>query len=107
MRSHCCQTRLESGQFSTIMSGLMASLLATIRQERDTARSMMVTLADGRDPEISFYLARHLWMLGARSEAIDMFKKYERAATGLLRHLPLVTTRRLRSCGRIRSLSRR
>jgi len=67
--------RLAAGQLSTMMAGLMSSLLATLDNRRDEARETMVHVPVEREPEVVFYLARHYSMIGDASETVRMLQR--------------------------------
>ena len=46
--------RLAAGQLSTMMAGLMSSLLATLDNRRDEARKTMTQVPVEREPEVVF-----------------------------------------------------
>jgi hypothetical protein len=67
--------RLSSSQLSPMMDGLMRSLLAVLEQRRDAALATMRAIECEREPEVVFYLARHLAMLGAAPDAVRMLQR--------------------------------
>jgi DNA-binding winged helix-turn-helix (wHTH) protein len=66
--------RLEKQQLSELMSGLMRSLLAVLEGRRSEAVGLIRNLQVAREPELVFYLARHLAMLRAGDECVAMLK---------------------------------
>jgi tetratricopeptide (TPR) repeat protein len=67
--------RLSGGQLSALMAGLMNSLVATLKGQRDQALALMTGLTVTREPEVLFYLARHYAMLDAVAESLDMLRR--------------------------------
>lgn len=67
--------RLAAGPLSPLMAGLMGSLLATLESRRDDAMAIMTGLEVEREPETTFYLARHFAMLDAASDSIRMLQR--------------------------------
>ena len=62
--------RTELSTLSTLMSGLMRSLLAVLEGRRHDAAEIMNGMRVEREPEVLFYLARHFAMLNAPAESI-------------------------------------
>jgi DNA-binding winged helix-turn-helix (wHTH) protein len=69
------KARLASGQFSPLMAGMMESLLATLENRRADAIRIMEANGVEREPEMTFYFARHHAMLGCRSETMGMLQR--------------------------------
>jgi len=67
--------RLSGGRLSTLMGGLMQSLVSTLEGQRDRALAQMNGLIVTREPEVLFYLARHCAMLGAGAESIERLRR--------------------------------
>jgi DNA-binding winged helix-turn-helix (wHTH) protein len=66
--------RLSAGHLSTLMAGLMNSMVATLTGQRDAALAAMRALTVTREPEVLFYLARHFAILDAHSECVAMLR---------------------------------
>ena len=66
--------RLAASQLSPLIAGLMRSLLMTLEQRRDEAMATMQALPIEREPEVIFYLARHLGLLNAPGECVRMLQ---------------------------------
>jgi len=67
--------RLAGKPLSRLMSGMMRSLLATLDDRRDEAVRLTATMAVEREPEILFYLARHLAMLDAEDDCLRLLAR--------------------------------
>jgi len=67
------QTQLAT--LSTLMSGLMRSLLAVLEGNRGDAEHIMMGMQVQREPEVVFYLARHFAMLNAPNESIALLQR--------------------------------
>jgi len=64
-----------NGPLSSLMSGLMGSLAATLAGRRDEAIAMMIGLAVAREPELLFYLSRHFALLDAADHSIRFLQR--------------------------------
>jgi hypothetical protein len=60
---------------SSLMSGLMGSLLAVLEGKRRDATAIMKGMQVEREPEVVFYLARHFAMLNAPAESIALLQR--------------------------------
>lgn len=67
--------RLAASQLSPLIAGLMRSLLETLDGRRDAAIATMTGLQIEREPEVVFYLARHLGMLDQPAECVGMLRR--------------------------------
>jgi len=67
--------RLEKQQLSDLMGGLMRSLLAVLEGRKSEALGFIKNLPVEREPELVFYLARHLAMLRAGDDCVAMLKQ--------------------------------
>lgn len=72
------EQRLASQHLSPLMSGLLASLLALLQDRRDDAISMIQGMQIEREPEVLFYVARHLAMVGDAAGAARMVERARR-----------------------------
>ena len=72
------KARLDPGDLSSLMTGLMGSLLAILEDRRDEAAAMMRNADVHREPEILFYFARHFAMLGDEAQTIHMVQRARR-----------------------------
>ena len=64
--------RTQPSSLSTLMSGLMRSLLAVLEGRRREAAEIMNGMKVERDPEVLFYLARHFAMLKTPDESVAL-----------------------------------
>jgi DNA-binding winged helix-turn-helix (wHTH) protein len=71
--------RLEQPALGQTMRTLMASLLAILDEQAESAAVQMQDIDGVRDPEVLFYLARHFAMLDAREEAVQMVRRARQA----------------------------
>jgi hypothetical protein len=67
--------RLEQQGLSDLMGGLMRSLLAVLEGRRVEALGIIRNLRVEREPELVFYLARHLAMLRADDDCVAMLRQ--------------------------------
>lgn len=67
--------RLSSDKLSSLMAGLMGSLLATLEGQCDRALTLMRGLVVTREPEVLFYLARHFAMIDSGAESVAMLRR--------------------------------
>lgn len=67
--------RLRNTKLSALMSGLMSSLLALLEGRRRDAKTMMKGMQVEQEPEVVFYLARHLAMLNDAPECIALLQR--------------------------------
>ncbi len=67
--------RLREGRLSPTMLGLMSSLLAVLEGRRARAMAVIQGLRLEREPEGTFYLARHLAMLEAVPESLRTLQR--------------------------------
>ena len=67
--------RLSTRDLSTLMAGLMHSMVAALTGHRDDALTAMKELTVAREPEVIFYLARHFAMLDAGPECVAMLRR--------------------------------
>ena len=67
--------RLEAPQLSPLMSGLMRSLLALVENRNRDAAAIIDATEVAHEPEIMFYLARHLARAGEAAGAIRLLRR--------------------------------
>ena len=67
--------RLAPGDLSSLMTGLMGSLVAILEDRRDDAAAIMREAHVHREPETLFYFARHFAMIGDQAETIRMVER--------------------------------
>jgi hypothetical protein len=72
------KARLAPGDLSSLMTGLMGSLLAILEDRKDEAAAIMRSAGVQREAETLFYLARHFAMLGDRQETVRMLGRARR-----------------------------
>jgi DNA-binding winged helix-turn-helix (wHTH) protein len=72
------KARLAPGDLSSLMMGLMGSLLAILEDRRDEAGAIMREADVHREPETLFYFARHFAMLGDQAETIRIVQRARR-----------------------------
>ena len=93
------KARLEPGGLSVLISGLLASLLATLEGRYADAATIMRNADVQYEPETVFYFARHYAMLGDTSETLAMLQRARRegfTASYPLAHDPVFES--FRSC---------
>jgi DNA-binding winged helix-turn-helix (wHTH) protein len=72
------EERLASRHMSPLMAGLLESLLALLQGRRDGAVSTVRGMPIEREPEVVFYVARHLAMAGDTAGAVGMLQRARR-----------------------------
>jgi len=72
------EERLASFHMSPLMANLCGSLLALLQDRRDAAVAMIHGMAIDREPEVVFYIARHLAMAGDAAGAVGMLQRARR-----------------------------
>jgi hypothetical protein len=88
------RARLSQPSLGSVMASLMASLLAVLEGERDSALGLMQDTGGIREPEVLFYLARHYGMLHSAEPSIQMIRRARLAgfwSSRALRHDPAFT----------------
>jgi len=67
--------RLEDPQLSPLMSGLMSSLLALTERRNQESAAIIAATEVVHEPEILFYLARHLAQAGEAAAAVRLLRR--------------------------------
>jgi DNA-binding winged helix-turn-helix (wHTH) protein/tetratricopeptide (TPR) repeat protein len=79
--------RLTHPELSPLMFGLMASLLAVLEGKSEEAIAIITQTEVLHEPELLFYLARHLAMLNLAPAAVEMLQRARRAGFSSFRAL--------------------
>jgi DNA-binding winged helix-turn-helix (wHTH) protein len=72
------RSRLSKPQLGPVMEALMSSLLAVLEDQRDRALEVIESAEIFQEPEVLFYLARHLAMINADDLAIQFLQRARR-----------------------------
>lgn len=75
---HLLRQRLVGSPLSSLMSGLMTSLLAILEGQFENAAGIMARTQVVCEPEAVFYFARHFSMMGNGDEALKLLTRAQR-----------------------------